>query len=192
MQLRDGGKSFVLCSGPWRGLGLRWQSRCCASSPHQRRRPSPSRRRNPARNFLRGARRQGDRVSARFGARRQTAILSAGCADRVCVCESRHAGLGDRPEGQGEADKASGRGEHLPARRQPGKTPGPGGVDCCFANTSSRTASRSKSLSRLRPWTVAVMVIALEFKKAGFEAEHGVDMHFAERARARRSSASRP
>jgi uncharacterized protein len=40
-----------------------------------------------------------------------------------------------------------------------------------------------ESLSRLRPWTIAVMVIAIEFKKAGFEAEHGIDMHFAERAR---------
>jgi hypothetical protein len=39
-----------------------------------------------------------------------------------------------------------------------------------------------EALGRLKPWTVAVMVIALEIKKAGFEAEHGIDMHFAERA----------
>jgi uncharacterized protein len=39
-----------------------------------------------------------------------------------------------------------------------------------------------EALSRLKPWTVAVMIVALEFKKAGFEAEHGIDMHFAARA----------
>jgi uncharacterized protein YbaP (TraB family) len=43
-----------------------------------------------------------------------------------------------------------------------------------------------ESLNRLRPWVVTVMVIALEFKKAGFEAEHGVDVHFAERARGKK------
>jgi uncharacterized protein YbaP (TraB family) len=37
-------------------------------------------------------------------------------------------------------------------------------------------------LRRLKPWTLTIVVVAMEFKKAGFEAEHGIDVHFAERA----------
>jgi uncharacterized protein YbaP (TraB family) len=43
-------------------------------------------------------------------------------------------------------------------------------------------------LKRLKPWLLAITLLGMEWQKAGFEAELGLDKHFYDRARAERKS----
>ena len=64
------------------------------------------------------------------------------------------------------------------------------------ASRSSPSASPAlglpiEPLKRFKPWMLALTLVELEWQKAGFDAELGLDKHFYDRAQSRRQGASR-